>query len=503
MKNIPIQDRFQIEMHSLDQMVAEQSVARLIDVFLDYVLQLDHGFKSSKRKTGRPSYPLRSLLAIYVYGYLNRLRSSRQLEHACQTNIELWWLTGKQMPCYRTICQFRVDNKVGFRKLFVHYREFCLQLDLYGRQRVAIDGSKFRAQNSKKNNFNEAKIKRQLEYIDTKTQEYLLELDEQDEKEALSNSAGDKRLTELNERKIKYEDLRDQLKQSGQTQVSTSDPDARALPIKMNIVEVGYNNQIAVDDKHNLLVEYEVTNENDINALHPMAVKCKEALNLKEEDSLTTLADKSYCKAEQIPKCHEDKIDTLVAVKDVTDRSKAAHVRKDKFEYEKQTDTYRCPNNQKLEKQSRYKKRRKGKLVSEFDRYTIKYSVCKECPYFEDCVSDAKKKSSHGRSIDRSAFQDAFDLNRKNTEKRKTEYRRRQAMVEHPFGTIKRGWGFGYTLLKGKEKVGIEFSIIFLCYNLRRTMTILGINGLKQALKSANWIVFVLRRWELAGVRKF
>ena len=503
MKTLPLQDRFQIEMHSLDQLVAEESVARLIDVFLDYVLQLDHGFKTTKRKTGRPSYPLRTLLAIYVYGYLNKLRSSRQLEHAAMTNVELWWLTGKQMPCYRTISQFRVDNKVGFRKLFTHYRAFCLQLELYGRERIAIDGSKFRAQNSKKQNFNEAKIKRHLEYINTKTEEYLSELDEQDRKEALSNPPGNKRLKELKERKIKYEDLREQLKQSGQTQVSTSDPDARALPLKMNIVEVGYNNQIAVDDKHNLIVDYEVTNENDINALHSMAMKCKEALNLDEDQSLTALADKGYHKGEQIHKCHEDNIDTLVAVKDKSDKSKPPHVRKDKFKYQKETDTYLCPKNELLEKQSRYKRRKKGKVISEFDRYTIRYSVCKQCPYFDDCISESLKKNSHGRYIDRSIFQDALDLNRANTEKRKTEYRRRQAMVEHPFGTIKRGWGFGYTLLKGKEKVGIEFSIVFLCYNLKRTITILGINGLKQALKSANWFVFLLRGWEVAGMRKF
>ena len=273
-------NRDQLQMLSISEHVPEDSLARVIDVFVDTADLSSLGFQvKGTSKEGRPAFAPETLTKLYLYGYLHGIRSSRKLEHACKVNIELWWLLSNQKPRYKTIADFRKDNTEGFANLFVHFREFCLKQGLYGRSTVAIDGSKFRAQNSKKNNYNERKIKKHLEYIDNQYEDYINCLKENDQKEHTK--------AKLDARRAKYEDLQTQLDNSDQTQISTSDPDARALPLHMRIVEVGYNLQSAVDDKHNLIVDYQITNRNDHRALAPMAIRSKEALQLDDQDILT------------------------------------------------------------------------------------------------------------------------------------------------------------------------------------------------------------------------
>jgi transposase len=494
MKELNISDRNQLKMASLDMMVAQDSTARVIDCFLDFAMDSDLGFKvNDDQRTGRPSYPERTLLGIFIYGYLNKLRSSRELQKACEVNVELWWLIHEHKPCYKTIANFRKDNNAAFKKLFVVFRTFCKRIELYGKNTVAIDGTKLRAQNSKKNNFNIKKVNQHLDYI-ANQEEYLNTLEQQDDI--------DEKLASIKARKDKYENLKNQLEESDETQISTTDPDARALPLHMNIVEVGYNIQSSVDDKHNLIVAYDVTNVKDNDALTLMAIKSKKALDLAEEDSLTVLADKGYFKGEQIHQCHKNNIDTLVAPRFYVDKNKAQHVRKDKFVYEENTNRYTCPNGKILSYQATYKRRKSGKEVSEFDRYAIRYSECKACPYFKDCVTPSQQRGSQGRTIDRSPFETSVEKNNEQIEARRVEYKRRQAIVEHPFGTIKRQWGMYYTLMKTKPKVETEVTIIFLCYNLRRVMSILGQEGLKMALKRVGKWIFTLRRSIEYGIVK-
>lgn len=483
MKQIEQINRDQVQIMSLEMMVSKDSIVRLLDVFLDFSLSTDLGFKISNQTTGRPSFPVRTLLGIYIYGYLHRTRSSRALEKACNTNVELWWLLGEQKPCYKTIANFRKDNRQAFKNLFKSFRTFCKTLELYGKETIAIDGSKFRAQNSRKNNFSEAKINKHLEYIETKQKEYLDSLDIEDRKRADTDPSTHQRLVELASRKVNYEDLKEKLSKSESKQISTTDPDAKALPLNMNAIEIAYNVQSAVDDKHNLIVDYEVTNEKDTNALAPMAIKSKDALDLSIDESIVVLADKGYCKGEQIQECHDNNIDTLVSVREYTDKSKPSHLTKDKFIYNSAENTYTCPSGNILSHQSRYQRKKEGKVVGEFDRYTIQHSICINCSFYDDCVSYGKKNNSQGRCIDRSSHQGAVDKNKLNINSRKQEYKRRQAIVEHPFGTLKRAWGYTYTLMKTIPKVETEFSIIFLCYNLRRVMSILGHKELKMALK--------------------
>lgn len=482
MKEITTINRSQMQLLSLDIMVSSGSVVRVLDVFLDYAELSELGFENEKQKTGRPSFPIRTLLGIYLYGYLHKIRSSRDLEKACKINVEVMWLVKGQHPCYKTISNFRKNNKKGFRNLFKLYRDFCKKLDLYGKEEVAIDGSKFRAQNSMKHNYTEKKINRHIEYIETKVEEYLEALDEEDKKEAKENPENHLRLQELSERKMEYEALQKQLKETEETQLSTTDPDAKSLPLKMSIVEVSYNLQTAVDSKNKLIVDYQITNKSDFSALAPMSLLAKAALDIPEQESLTVLADKGYYSAEQIAKCHKHNIDTLVSPKNKGSKSKDERVGKSKFVYDKTADEYTCPKGIKLRRQGKEYKRHDG---IPFKRYVAHWTDCQSCPWVDICVSPGSKKASRGRMLNRSIYEDYMDENDKQVNQRKEEYRRRQAIVEHPFGTIKRQWGYTHTLLKTLPKVETEFSIIMLCYNIRRTMSILGLEGLKKALKEA------------------
>lgn len=470
------EDRHQLQFLALEDLVERDSVVRIIDLFCNCLDYDKLGFVvKGKSHEGKPAYEAATLTSIYIYGYLNKVRSCRLLAKACKVNVELWWLTGKQTPGYKTIANFRKDNSKAFKNLFNAFTKFCVELNLYGKTTIAIDGSKFRAQNSKKNNYNLKKINQQLDYIAKQKTDYLTTLDKNDEQET--------KLENLEKRRLKYENLKNKLEQSGDKQISTTDPEARALPIQRSIVEVAYNLQSAVDDKHNLIADFDITNTSDFSALAPMCKKARQRLEIPQEEKITVLADKGYYSAEQITECHKNNIDTLVSPKSKGSKSKDARASKDKFTYDKENDSYTCPKGKKLVRQGKIYKRKDG---VPFTRYVGHWTDCKECPWVDICVSPGCKRTSRGRMINRSIYEDAFDVNDAEVKARRNEYKRRQAIVEHPFGTIKRQWGFDHTLMKGKEKVKGEFSIIVLCYNLRRVITILGIKGLKEALIKAN-----------------
>jgi len=251
------------------------------------------------------------------------------------------------------------------------------------------------------------------------------------------------------------------------------------LPLHMRIVEVAYNLQSAVDDKHNLIVDYDISNTSDFSALAPMSKKAQQVLEVPEGQTLTVLADKGYYSGKQIAECHSSNIETLVSPKSKGSKSKDQRVSKDKFDYDKESDTYTCPKGKALVRQGKVYKRKDG---IPFMRYVASYKECKSCPWLDICVSASCKKVKRGRILNRTIYEDDMDKNDEQVASRKNEYKRRQAIVEHPFGTIKRQWGYGHTMLKGLEKVKGEFAIILLCYNLRRVMSILGIKGLKKAL---------------------
>ena len=329
---------------------------------------------------------------------------------------------------------------------------------------MAVDGSKFRAQNSKKNNYNDKKIDRHLEYIDKKTEGYLKEPDENDEKESAKKIEVKEKLEKLKGRKNEYKDLKNKLEESKELQISTAGPDAGALPKKMNIVEVSYNVQTATGAKHSLITDYEVTNENDTHALYDTAKKAKGFLEVKK---INVLADKGYHTASELKKCAEEKTITYVAVKENAHSKKGPAFRKNKFTYNKRKDAYICPNKKELKSNGKYYAKKGGGKYPKgykFKRYESPKSVCENCPFKEKCGPFSVGK---GRYIERNENEKYVEENKKRVEKNKDKYRTRQQIAEHPFGTIKRGWGYDHVLLKTKEKVDGEFALAFTAYNLR------------------------------------
>ena len=474
---------------SLEEVISEESTVRLIDAFVDSLDMESHGFEifhKSKHEAGAPQYAPSDLLKIYLYGYINRTRSSRQLERCCQINIEMMWLINGLTPGHVTIANFRKNNPKGLKQVFRTYNSFLQNEGLFGKKTVAIDSSKFRAQNSKRNNFNDASLQRHQNYIDKKVEEYLGLLDQTDGEENQQQSITQikAKLEQLAERKSKYNELKEKLneaKKDGDKQISIIDADARLLTSLGSKGQVVYNIQSAVDDENYLIVHNEVTNTGDQNALHKIAASAKSGLQV---DQLDTLADTGYDTGEELKKCSQDNITTYVAPRTQAGTKGNDKFKKDKFTYDQDTNSYLCPQGNVMKTNDKwYTKNRKGRKDSKFKEYKLAYSICNNCKFKGDCAG-TRLNRKQGRVIERYEYADYTEANQQRVKQNKNYYRRRQAIVEHPFGTIKRQWGYTYTLLKGKEKVGGEFDLICLSYNIRRSVSLLGVKYLIASLKS-------------------
>jgi transposase len=475
--------REQMWMMSLDMEVSGDSVARLIDLFVGHLDLEALGFTKTKaKKEGCPMFQASDLLKLYYYGYFNRIRSSRRLAAECCRNVELWWLLNQLKPGYHTIADFRKDNPVALKNSFKMFVSFLKGEELLGGELVAIDGTKIRAQNNKSNNYNEAKLKKHLEYIEAKAEGYIQELEQQDaaeDKQAaeLNKKQIAEKLKSLGDRKDKYETLQTTLEQSVEKQISTVDADSRSLPIKDRITDVCYNVQAANDSKHSLVADFDTINKGDQGQLSTMAGKVKDIL---EVEALTVLADKGYHVGKELQAAKENGITTVVAYPQPRDRSEKIDPAyyTDKFVFDSQRDTYTCPAGCELTTNGKeYIKGRKDRTSYTVKTYTT--PACSTCPFKKSCTT------SKYRKIDRNEYQDIIDENNKRVDENRDLYKRRPLISEHVFGTIKRSWGYTYTLVKGLEKVNGEMAIIFTMYNLRRAMSILGIDELKGRL--AEW----------------
>ena len=465
---------------SLDEMIEEESPVRIIDAFVDAIDIKQAGFdKSLPAERGRPPYDPSDLLKLYIYGYMNRIRTSRKLERECTRNIELMWLMNNLRPSARSIAYFRSDNKKALKQVFRQFVVMIKNWDLFGKNLLAVDGSKLRAVNSKKNNYNQRKIERHLALIDKKTEEYLNKLDENDKKDHGNRNVKVKEvLNQLKLRREKYEQLEKKLKETGKDQVSTTDPEARQLIIRGQITEVAYNVQATVDSKHNLIADVKATNTNDRKLLGVMGKRAKAILG---HNNFDFLADKGYFNQEEIYLCSKEGITPYVAVQDVGHGHPipTKEYRYHNFSYNKIQDCYICPQGAKLTSNgSWYKKdtRNKNILVKHY-----KTPLCKNCKARPLCT---KSPVTRGRVIERSNYQGQVDANNRRVEKEKDKYRLRQQMVEHPFGVIKRQWGYDHVLLKGTKKVEAELNLIFTTYNLVRVIKIIGFKELIRKLRA-------------------
>ena len=474
---------------TLDERVSSDNAVRLMDAFVDKLDLKKLGFLNTTHKTeGRPPFAPGVLLKLYLYGYLNKIRSSRKLEKECGRNNELQWLIQNLLPNYHTIADFRKVHAVPLQSMFKLYVQFLNDAGLLGKTTIGVDGSKFKAVNSRKNNYNQTKIDKHQQFIEDKINKYLQELDELDKQESVvvSDELQIKKekitegLAKLNERIIKYDDLQKQLNGTTDKQISTTDPDSRSILVIKSTVEVAYNIQNAVDDMHNLIVHTEATNCNDIRALHQAASQAKQNIQLRKEDPLVVLADKGYHNGTELHQCQLDNMITHVAYKEQpTVKHIANEFLAESFKYDKDTDTYICPTGATLTSTgTRHKKKTEtGELVYQFKSYRT--PACKKCPLKNQCTVLDK------HIIQRTEFQDYVDINNNNIKQNPQYYKRRQAICAHPFGTIKRQWGYTYTLVKGLQKVNGEMNLIMFCYNFMRTKNILRFKNMMLAIK--NW----------------
>ena len=469
MKYIQRQNRSQTYLFpvSLNDAVRADNEVRLIDVFVDSLSLEDYGFQIDHGENGRPAYHPGDLLKLFIYGYMNRLRSSRILEKECKRNIEVMWLLGNLHPDHNTISNFRRDNPKAIKKVFRETVKIADYFNLIGGTLIAGDSTKLRAQNSKKNNFNQKKIDRHLEYIENKLQEYY---------EALAQSDGDDNeeikgeIEKQKQRAEGYREIESKLKESGENQVSTSDPDSRQLMTRNNITEVGYNLQTSVDADHNLPIDYKVTNTNDVKAMGNMLQRAKSILSTTE---FTALYDKGYHTGSEFKIAHDLQINTLVAIPGQTFQAPDPAYNVENFTYFPEEDYYLCLEGQQLTTNGTWYK---GK-ANYFKRYTTK--ACKSCRVKHLC-STAKK----GKGIHRSEYHEYIQQNKARVEQNKALYKRRQSIVEHPYGTIKRQWGFSYILTKKyKQRAEADVGLMFVAYNLRRMINILGKDVFKKYLR--------------------
>ncbi len=457
---------------TLDDYIGPDNPARVIDAFVDQLDLQTLGFtRATPARMGRPAYNPGDLLKLYVYGYLNRTRSSRLLEREAQRNVELMWLLKQLTPDFKTIADFRKDNLQPIRAVCREFTLLCKELELFGGDLVAIDGSKFKAVNNRTRNFTPKKLERALAEIDAKITGYLAELDTQDAAEpATAEPIRDlqAKIARLQERHAQYIVYLQELAASGATQLSLTDPDCRSMPVSQG-TEVGYNVQTAVDAKYKLIVEHEVTNAvTDRDQLAPMA---RQAQQLLEVETLEVVADVGYYDGSEVQACLEAGITPYIAKPHTSRNQKAGLFTKADFVYDAQQDSYRCPGGATLT--YRFTADEAGRLT----RYYAT-AACGTCPIRAQCTRRAKE----GRRITRWEHEGLLDEMADRVHDNPQVMKQRKQIVEHPFGTIKRAMNQSYFLMRGLPKVRAEMSLTVLAYNLKRVLNILGVERLLEVV---------------------
>lgn len=473
MKYIKGNDRGQIALipTSLEEAIDENNEVRIIDLFVDSLDLASMGFRLDYGENGRPAYHPADLLKLFLYGYLNKMRSSRDLERACHINIEMMWLMKSLTPDHNTISNFRRDNPLAIKKVFRSTVEVAKNFDLIGGKLIAGDSTKLRAQNSKKKNYNKKKIDRQLEYIDSRLNHYnkLLAEADGDNKKVIQDQ-----IDKHNKRKDDYDQMNKTLEESDEVQISTSDPDSRNIIIRNHITEVCYSVQTTVDAKHNIPIDYVTTNKNDSKAMGPMLER---AIEIIGHNKFTALYDKGYHTGSELKTAAELGVNAIVSAPELGSSSRAPNEKYNVqyFEYDLEKDVYICPQGQELATNKTWYTNTKTR--TRFKQYKTK--ACLNCKAKNECT-----KAKLGKLISRSDHQQYYEDNKKKLEQNIPLYRKRQAIVEHPYGTIKRYWGFSYVVTKkGMQRAEADVGLMFTAYTLKRIINILDPKKFKKYLK--------------------
>jgi len=473
----------------LDDAISPENEVRLIDAFVNFLDIAAMGFRVDHGENGRPAYHPKDLLKLFIYGYLNRIRSSRQLEKETKRNIEVFWLLNSLSPDHNTISNFRRDNGKAIKKVFRETVRIAQYFNLIGGTLIAGDSTKFRAQNSKKNNFNHKKIERHLDYIEKKLEEYQISLSENDGDKAEIK----KEIEKQNQHKAHHTSLQKELDETGEAQISTSDPESRQMIIRNNITEVAYNVQTTVDAEHNIPIDYKTTNHNDSKAMGGMLRRAKSILRT---NTFTALYDKGYHTGTEFNIADTLGISVMVAVPAIPRSSEAPNpaYNAEHFIYNEKENTYTCPQGEVLRTNGTWHTAKSGNRFQQF-----KVRACKNCSVRALCT----KSVQNGKVVQRGQHARIIQANKYRVEQHKTTYRRRQAIVEHPYGTIKRQWGFSYIMTKKTiARAEADVGFIMTAYNLRRLISIIGIQPLISMFR-ALLSLFSTQNWHYMAIFNF
>jgi transposase len=455
----------------LEDYIAAENPVRFLDAF---VASLDlHALGFAKARcadTGRPPYAPAALLKLYLYGYLHRIRSSRLLEAEGQRNVEVIWLSGKLTPDFKTIADFRKDNLKPLRAVSRQFTLLCRKLELFGGELLAIDGSKFQAVNARDQNFNAGKLQELMDRADARLAGYLQELDAADATEpggaAPSKTELEQKIVALQEKKDWHAELLAQL-DAEQKQVSVTDPDTRKMPTAHGMI-VGYNAQVAVDAQHKLIAADDVTNEvTDLKQLANVALAAKANLELNQTE---VVADAGYYNAAEVSRCAEHGITSYIPKSDTSANTARGLYGKSRFKYDADKDVYVCPAG--------------AQLTYRFPTYELgrelryyRASGCQQCALKSRCT-----RNQGNRTITREENEPLMEAMAARMQAQPEKFKLRKQLAEHPFGTIKRWFGYTHFLLKGLAKVRCEWSLTTLAYNLKRVLNLVSFQKLMAAV---------------------
>ena len=462
--------------HCLDDYVTENNPVRVIEAFIDELDLATLGFDGVvPETTGRPAYHPATLLKIYLYGYLNRVQSSRRLEREAQRNIELMWLTGRLAPDFKTIADFRKDNDAAIRAVCARFVVLCRELGLFTRAVVAIDGSKFKAVNNRDKNYTVAKVIGRMEQVDASIARYLRALDRADREESDVAEAKSVRLKEkiagLRRQMRALKVMEQRVQDAPDQQVSLTDPDARSMATSgKGTATVGYNVQIAVDAEHHLIVAHEVTNQGyDRHQLAPMAFKAQQATGCEQ---ITALADRGYFNGDQVLACENTGVLPCVPKTLTSGNAKRGLFTGQDFIYDAEKDHYTCPAGEHLTRGFVRSDRR-----GDIDQYRH-LTACFTCPLKPKCTPDKLKR------IKRWQHEGVLDAMQARLDRMPDAMGLRRQTVEHPFGTLKSWMGSTHFLTRTLKRVRTEMSLHVLAYNMKRVIAIIGVGPLLQAIRT-------------------
>lgn len=469
-------DRHQVTLfpECLDDYVGEESPVRVIDVFVDDLDLSGLGFKTVAEATGRPGYHPATLLKLFIYGYLNRVQSSRRLECEAQRNVELMWLTGRLAPDFKTIADFRKDNGEAIRLVCREFVMLCRKLELFSGAFVAIDGSRFKASNNRDRAFSKAKLKARLRQIDESVERYLGEIASADRQETAASSNKSQHLKgkikALKKEMAGLKKLEVRMLQAPGQQISLTDPDARCMATSgRGKATAGYNVQIAVDTKHHLIVAHEVTNVgHDRTQLANMAKQAKQVMGV---DVLEAVADRGYFRGEELRACDEVQITTYVPKPQTSGNLAKGLFGKRDFIYRPDDDEYECPAGQRLI--YRFTRQESGQTIH---RYWS--SACPRCAIKPQCTTGTHRR------VSRWEHEAIVEAAERRLDEQPDRMRVRRSTVEHPFGTIKSWMGRDHFLMRTMPRVSTEMSLHVLAYNLKRLIAIMGPKPLIEAIRA-------------------